>query len=121
MYCLLMMIVYSISLVPGEPNMPERIILALKLSSTVHGTNTSCRGRQQTPAAAAKESDVGPDHEICQNLSQFCGHQEVCGAYIPPFRYVPPGISVSFTHRVHIDCVYMQYVCNAPQSFVHNR
>ena len=91
-----MMILYFPLLIPGEPDMPERIIMALKLSSTVHGANTSCQGRRET-FTAVQDSDVGPDHEICQNSTQFCGHQEVCAEYISNFRYTPPG-TISVIH-----------------------
>ena len=59
--------------------------MALKLSSTVHGTSTGDREKREVP-------DVGLDHEIYRKSSQFCRHQEVCEEYITPFRYTPPGI-----------------------------
>ena len=58
-----MMILYFVLLTPGEPDMPGSITMALKLSSTVHGTNISCRGRQEAPTAA-QDSDVSPDHKM---------------------------------------------------------
>ena len=61
--------------------MPERIIIALKLSSTV-----------QDPAA--KDSDVDPDHKIDRKSSHFCGHQEVCST---SFSNTLPG-KMSFIH-----------------------
>ena len=70
--------------------MPERIIMALKLSSTVHGTSTGDRGRRDVPAGAW-DSDVGPDHEIYRKSPHFCGHHDVCEEYISDFRYTPPG------------------------------
>ena len=63
-----MMILYFVLLTPGEPHMLEGIIMALKLSSTVHGTNISCRGGREAPAAA-QDSDVSSDHEMYQNIS----------------------------------------------------
>ena len=65
----------------GEPDISEQIIMALRLSSNVHGTST---GRQ--------DSDVDPDHEIYRRSSHFCGHQEVCeDTNNSDFRYTPPG------------------------------
>ena len=83
-----MYIVYCFN--PGEPNISERIILALKLSSTVHGTSTHDRRRREAPAAA-QESDVGADHEMYRKSSQFCEHQEVCENYTSPYIHTPPG------------------------------
>ena len=81
--------------------MPEKIIMALKLSRTVHGTSTDDRGRREATAAAS-DSDVGPDHEIYRKLAHFCGHQEVCEDFISPFIHTPPGnycTSMSFIHE----------------------
>ena len=88
---------YSTLLVPGEPNMPEKIIMALKLSRTVkcHDTSTDDRRRREGPNTAW-DSHVGPDHEIYRKSSHFCGHQEVCEEYISDFRYTPPGKMPSF-------------------------
>ena len=74
----------------GEPNMPDRIIMALKLSSIVHGTSTSDRGRREAPAVAPK-LDIGTDHKIYRKSSHLCGHQEVCEVYNPEFIYTQPG------------------------------
>ena len=70
------------------------IILALKLSSTVHSTSTGYRGRREAPAAA-QDSDVDLDHEIYRKSSQFCGHQKVCEEYISDFRYTPGKFFIS--------------------------
>ena len=66
-----MMILYFVLLTPGEPHMPEGIIMALKLSSTVHGTNISCGGRREAPAAV-QDSDVSPDHEKFFVVTRKC-------------------------------------------------
>ena len=93
----------------GEPNMPERIIMALKLSSTVYGKSTSDRGRREVPAAA-QDSDSSPAHEIYRKSSHFCGHQKVCEEYTPEFRYTPSGklyvVSVIHTEGMYNVCVY---------------
>ena len=79
--------------IPGEPNMPERIIMALKLSSTV------------LAPAAAKDSDVGLDHEIDRKSSHFCEHQDVCEEYTSQFKFTPPGNSMlTYIQRVSIVC-----------------
>ena len=70
--------------------MSDRIILALKLSSPVHGTSTDDRRSREAPAAAW-DSDVGTDHKMYQKSSHFCEHQEVCEEYISNFRYTLPG------------------------------
>ena len=89
--------------------MPERIIMALKLSSTVHGTGTGNRGRREA-SAAAWDSDVGTDHKMYQKSSHFCEHQEVCAEYISNFGYTLPGKS-SFILMV----LFITYRC----SYVH--
>ena len=64
------MIFYFALIHAGEPDMAEKIIMALKLSSTVHGTGTENQERRETPAAAW-DSDVAPDHEIYRKSSLF--------------------------------------------------
>ena len=64
--------------------------MALKLSSTVHGTSTGDRGRREAPVT----SDVAPDHKIYRKSTLFCGHQEVCEEYNPNFRHTLPGKSL---------------------------
>ena len=70
--------------------MSEKIILTLKLSSTVHGTSKDDRRRREAPAAA-QDSNVGADHEIYRKSSQFCEHQEVCENYTSSYIHTPPG------------------------------
>ena len=74
--------------------------MALKLSSTVHGTSTGDRERREAPAAV-QDSDVGSDHEVYRKSSQFCTHQEVCDKHIPNFRFTLPG-KIS----AHVQSVY---------------
>ena len=64
--------------------------MALKLSSTVHGTSTGNRGRREAPAAA-RDPGIGLDHDIYRKSSHFCEHREVCEEYISSFLYTPPG------------------------------
>ena len=73
--------------------MPDRIIMALKLSSTVRGMNIGGRGRREAPAAL-QDSDVGPHHEIYRKSFHFCGQQKVCEKNI--YNYTVPGILSSF-------------------------
>ena len=80
--------------------MPERIILALKLSSTVHGTSTSDRKRREAP-------DEGPDHEIYQKSSHFCGYQEVCEEFVPILDFTAPGMYI-----VYKSCTLCIYTCS---------
>ena len=95
---------------PGEPDTPEKIIMALKLSSTVHGTSTGERVRREAPAAV-RDSDVDSDHDIYRKSSQICGHQEVCEEYTSHFKYTPPG-KVLYLHHSYMDthCLYI-YTC----------
>ena len=69
--------------------------MALKLSSTVHGTSTGDRRRRET-FVAAQDSDVGHDHEIYRKSSQFCGHQEVCQEHIPNFAHTSPAAGILY-------------------------
>ena len=77
--------------------MSDKIIMALKLSSTVHSsTGNQDLVRREAPAAV-QDSGVG-SHEIYRKSSQFCEHQEVCENHTSSFIYTPPGkcISMSF-------------------------
>ena len=74
--------------------MPERIIMALKLSNTVHSTNTGDREVREAPAAI-QDSGVGSDHEIYRKLSPYCEHQEVCENYTSQFIRTRQGNCIS--------------------------
>ena len=85
--------------------------MALKLSSTVHGTSTGDRGRRESPATI-QDSDVDLDHEIYRKASQFCGHQEVCVEHISPFIHTPKG-------KLYI-CLCIHAVCSASELRLRN-
>ena len=74
----------------GEPDMSQKIILALKLSSIVHGTTIDDGGRREVPPVP-QNSNAGPDHEIWQRSSEFCEHQEVCKEKKPDSIFTQPG------------------------------
>ena len=93
--------------------MSEKIIMALKLSSTVH-ISTGDRERREAPTAAW-DSGVGTDHEIYRKSSHFCEHQEVCEDYIADFRYTLPGkLSVIFKVYTSAMCtrIFMEFQCH---------
>ena len=80
--------------------MPEKIIMALKLSNTVHGKSTENREKREVPAVI-QDLDVGHDHEVYRKSSQFCGHQEVCENYTSQFRYTQPGKLLHISAQCH--------------------
>ena len=89
-------------LIPGEPNMSERIVLALKLSSIVHGPSTGDLVRREA-LATAWDSDVGPDHELYKKSSHCFERQEVCENSTSSYVYTSPGNCV-FTHACIVIC-----------------